>query len=128
MCHAHLLAPSRLHTGGYPIVQIGADVLVRVWAADTQVQPLHLLEVAPTDELFAPAERHTDPNRVHHSLVKQLIAISLIANTSMAVSAVSCFRCKNAYFGSVAGLFGAWRCPNHVFDALNLTFRLNLGR
>jgi DNA-binding transcriptional LysR family regulator len=44
MCHAHPHAPGQLHAQGYPSVQIGADVLVPVSAADAQGQPLHTLE------------------------------------------------------------------------------------
>lgn len=44
LCHAHAQAPGRLHAEGYPSVQIGADVLIPVSAADAHGHPLHLLD------------------------------------------------------------------------------------
>lgn len=44
MCHAHPQAPGRLHAGGYPSVQVGADVLVPVSAVDAHGRPLYILE------------------------------------------------------------------------------------
>ncbi len=43
ICHAHPKAPGRLEAAGYSSVQIGADTLVPVSAADAKGRPLHAL-------------------------------------------------------------------------------------
>ncbi len=44
ICHAHPQAPGRLDAEGYSSVQIGADTLVPVSAADAKGRPLHALK------------------------------------------------------------------------------------